>query len=839
MGKMCAKTALWILIAIVAIPISQTSIGSKVFAQSSDPLLLPRLSFSDISYAGGFRLPAEASNGESFARGGQAVAFNPSRPSLFISSRVGLVAEVSIPSPVISNDVINMPFAQYLQGFADPVEGRIAEVASWGVWTNSLLVQNGRLFGTASMYYDANNDQRVSHFSRSLQLNQPSFQGWTQVWDSGRAGFVSGLLAAVPSEWQQRLGSSMVSGQCCVPIVSRTSWGPAAFSFDPVSIGQAAVPASPLLYYTADHPTLGSWSGSNDTYGSTTEMGGLVIVAGTRTALFFGRNGLGPACYGPGTNDPTLQGKPVPPSGTFVYCYDPTGVDQQGVHAYPYQYQIWAYDLNDFAAVKAGTKNPWDVVPYGVWPFSFPTQEPRVILGGVSYDAAHQTIYIAQSYADPDVYESRPIIHVLKVSGSGSTLEPPQAPPQTPPPTQVTSVSIMSSVAAPQSVGASITFTASPVGGGTPPQFKWMTTVDGVSWSSGTWSTSNQFRWTPSAANSKYQVRVWVRGPTNTADSPEALATIPFPIVDANPAVSSVTLTANKTAPQAVGSAISFTAAATGGNASNQFKWLLFDGATWTVVANWGSVNAFTWTPSSANSQYQIRVWARSGTSTVDQAEALASVSFPIEATSQAPPSRVNNVTLTSNEASPQPLGPAVQWAASASGGSNPLQFKWSVYDGSTWTVVGGWGTASTFNWKPGKTGTYEISVGVRSGGNSADQAEASAKKAFSIIDATDGGSSNGPFKSVTIAADRPSPQTANTAVSWTATIKGGNAPALYKWMVQNGSTSQTVANWSSSPRLTWTPTAPGNYVISVWVKRANNNLDQPEVSATTPFVIK
>jgi hypothetical protein len=28
---------------------------------------------------------------------------------------------------------------------------------------------------------------------------------------------------------------------------------------------------------------------------------------------------------------------------------------------------VWAYDLNDLAAVKAGQKRPWDVVPYATW----------------------------------------------------------------------------------------------------------------------------------------------------------------------------------------------------------------------------------------------------------------------------------------------------------------------------------------------------------------------------------------------------------------------------------------------------------------------------------------
>ncbi len=371
-----------------------------------------RLAFENLVYAGGFRLPAERRDRDSLAGGGQAIAFNPATPSLFVSTDAGRVAEVSLPAPALNVDSNSLPVAQFLQGFADPTEGRRSEVGSSGVLISSLLVQDGRLYGTASVYYDALNEQRVSHFSRSLHLTEPSFRGWTQVWESGMAGFVAGSLAAIPLDWQQRLGGAMVSGQCCIPIVTRTSWGPAAFAFSPSAIGQRVVPASPLLYYSQQHPTIGSWSTSNEGFSQSTEMGGLVIVNGTSTALYFGRTGIGEACYGTGTADKKLAGTIAP--GGVKYCYDPTS-PYQGVHGYPYRYQIWAYDLNDFAAVKAGQKRPWDVVPYAIWPLQFPTPEPRTIIGGVSYDPARQTIYVTQRYADRDAYESRPVIHTFHV----------------------------------------------------------------------------------------------------------------------------------------------------------------------------------------------------------------------------------------------------------------------------------------------------------------------------------------------------------------------------------------------------------------------------------------
>jgi hypothetical protein len=826
---MCVKRNQLALIAVVAATISQTLVGTTTSAQSTEPLLLPRLSFSDLSYAGGFRLPAETSNGHGFGFGGQAVAFNAATPSLFVSSRLGQVAEVGIPAPVISADVNDMPFAQYLQGFADPTEGRLNQVWSSGVWTNSLLVRNGRLYGTASIYYDALNEQRVSHFSRSLNLNDRSFQGWSQVWETAKAGFVAGNLASVPAEWQSRLGGAMASGQCCVPIISRTSWGPSAFAFDPASIGQPVVAASPLLYYTGDHPTLGVWGSSNDNYGASTEISGMVLVAGTRTVLYFGRNGLGPYCYGKGTADRSLAGTTDPADGGH-WCYDPTS-PFKGTHAYPYRYQIWAYDLNDLAAVKAGTKNPWEVLPYDVWPFAFPTEEARISLGGVSYDAQTQTIFVAQGYADADIYEPRPIIHVLRVNPTGQPL----APIPTSPSTQVTSVSMQASVAAPQPAGTAITFTASAVGGSLPRQYKWMTSADGVSWSGGAWLTSDRFTWTPTTASSQYKVRVWARSGSNAADRPEALATASFPIEPAVNPVTGLTVSANKNPPQKLGTAITFSASATGGDAPNQFKWLVLENGSWVTRADWSAASTFTWTPSAAGSQFQIAVWGRSGRSTDDRAQALATMTFPIEEANNANP--VTAVTLTANKVAPQQPGTAITFSATASGGTGHNEFKWLVFDGSGWVNQTNWGTPNTFTWTPSAANPqYQVRVWARSARSRADQPQALATVPFSI------GSPNtvtAPVSKLTVTST-PSPQPAGTALSFVATPVGGTAPYQYKWYTYDGAGWTVRADWSSSNTFTWTPMSPSDrFQIEVWVRSAGNtNHLVPEAFVNVPFVI-
>ena len=379
----------------------------------TDPTQLPRLTFEDLHYAGAFRLSAGEANGDSFASGGGLIAFNPDRNSLFVGARSGRVAEVSVPTPVNTTDITALPFAEYLQPFADPAEGRVSEIAAEGATLSGLLVYQQRLYGTGLIYYDANNTQALSHFSRPLKLSERGAGPVQRVGPSGKTGFVAGYMALVPPEWQSKLGGPAITGQCCVPIVSRTSWGPSAFAWDPAGLDQRApVPATALVYYDSEHQTLGPWNGSNPTYGGTIQMGGLALIGGTRTALFVGRNGTGPFCYGEGTSDKSLVGQTAPDGEK--YCYDPA-YSSKAQHAYPYRYQVWAYDLNEWAAVRAGTTDPWEVKPYGVWPFELPFPEPSTRVGGVAYDPSGRRMFISQFEADRDGYSYRAIIHVFKM----------------------------------------------------------------------------------------------------------------------------------------------------------------------------------------------------------------------------------------------------------------------------------------------------------------------------------------------------------------------------------------------------------------------------------------
>lgn len=383
------------------------------------PVTAPPLLTADrLKHVGYFRLPRDGSNGRSFEYGGGPIAYDRAEHTLFVGSLNGrAVAEVSIPS------VTGGAFATYVQGFQDPTEGKVIQALGPNPMNEDtlpgLLVVGSQLIGTASIYYDSDNHQRRSHYRRSRLLS-PSGQvtDFVGAWRADRTGYVAGYLAHVPPEWQARLKGSIVTGQFGIPIIGRASFGPSAFALAPAFTAWPLelLPATPLVYYTGDHPTIGGWNeDSTLTFGPTTIGGGLALIDGTATALFFGRTGIGPYGYGKGTADPTLHGQ-VDPTDQGTWVYDPVN-PYKGTHAYPYRYQIWAYDLNDWAAVAAGTKQPWEIVPYGVWPLVLPTPEASFRgIGGVDYNPALRHLYVSQLSADEDGYAHRAYIHVIEIT---------------------------------------------------------------------------------------------------------------------------------------------------------------------------------------------------------------------------------------------------------------------------------------------------------------------------------------------------------------------------------------------------------------------------------------
>lgn len=269
----------------------------------------------------------------------------------------------------------------------------------------------------------------------------------------------------------------------------------------------------------------------------------------------------------------------------------------------------------------------------------------------------------------------------------------------------VTSIALSANKTAPQAVNTTVTFTATPSGGQAPYQYRWAV-WNGTAWTVSAWGSGNTYAWTPTSVGTGYKVEVRVRSAWDIG-APELTKSMDFPIMAS--VISSVSVSADKAAPQLPGTTVTFSASATGGTAPYQYRWAVWDGAVWSVTA-WSTSNQYVWTPATANTSYKVEARARSAGSTAGP-EATHSVDYPINA-------KIASVAVTSDKAPPQGLGTTVTFTATPTGGVAPYQYRFAVWNGSTWSVTA-WSTSNQYAWTPGSANSgYKVEARARSSWN-------------------------------------------------------------------------------------------------------------------------
>lgn len=354
---------------------------------------------ADLEWVGSFNLPNISGGGGNECYTFQypgAIAYDAANDSLFVVSHdhQQWVGEVAVPS-----NLSGTPTATSRQPCRSVVNlGAVADDAKVG----GLHVSGDRLIVAAFSYYDASHSASRSHFVRSKTLSQSGAQGPVRV-GSLPVAFTAGYMAPIPQAWRQALKGDLLSGQCCVSIISRSSFGPAVSATTTASVvaAQHPVPATPLVGYPEDHPLVPyGASGTRLLWNGSTRMRGVLLPEGTASVLFFGLHGVGPSCY-----------------GTGAQCKDPV-YDAQGEHAYPYEPTVWAYNAHELAEVAAGTRPMWDVKPYGQW--RLPSQITTERVSGVTVDPATGRIFILEGWRGSN---ARGRIHVLRIR-DGAVAEP-------------------------------------------------------------------------------------------------------------------------------------------------------------------------------------------------------------------------------------------------------------------------------------------------------------------------------------------------------------------------------------------------------------------------------
>lgn len=406
---------------VVADAIPEQKIGSRPCDYAAS---LPRItSAAQFTYLGSFNPPAIAGDANGYSYGLGSIALT-NRGTLIGAghtnyNKVGEFSIAALKDWIGSPNTLNR--AVSLQAPTDVFEGKLGQVGYGPKVGGFLILPNDGLVITAYLYYDANNAQVVSHFSRSVNFSTPGVAGPAQITNGlGKAGFVSGYMTKIPAEWQSKFGGEYLTGNSNLSIISRTSNGPTATVFIPGQIPTGVGMGRTAIGYPLAHDTL--------KLERSTSMTGMVFIAGTRSVLYFGRNGTdqrGPpakpkadgsylttsGCYGQGTKNAALHGIPVAGNPADLWCYDDVYA-AKGYHGWPYVGTVWAADPTDMLAVLAGQKQPWEITPYASFPLPLPAgSTPGGDVKGPAYDPVNQLLYVPSTFGQG----GQVVIHVFSL----------------------------------------------------------------------------------------------------------------------------------------------------------------------------------------------------------------------------------------------------------------------------------------------------------------------------------------------------------------------------------------------------------------------------------------
>ncbi len=392
---------------------------------------------------------------------------------------------------------------------------------------------------------------------------------------------------------------------------------------------------------------------------------------------------------------------------------------------------------------------------------------------------------------------------------------------------------VTASPPAPQLAGTTVTLSATGSGCAHPLYQFWVLTP-GRAWQVvQPYSTSSTFNWNTGLSPGSYMYTVWVRdtsspgvfcGSLGCEDSylPGTSYTL------TSQACTSVTESVAPASPQLSGTAVTFTASASGCPQPLYQFWILAPGRTWQVVQAYSSTATFSWnTTGLGPGSYLYTVWVRDTSSPGASCGSVGceDAYFPgISYTLTRQPCA--SVTASAAPASPQPSATAVTFTASASGCPQPLYQFWILAPGHAWQVVQAYSGTATFSWNTTglAPGSYFYTIWVRDASSTGTTC-GSLGCEDAYFPGTAYSLTSQPCNSVTESAAPGSPQAAGATVTFTAAASGCPHPLYQFWILAPGHAWQVVQAYSSSATFSWTTSglAAGSYLYTVWARDASS----------------
>lgn len=421
--------------------------------QSSQPISVPSSSIeieptslvqpNDLMYLGAFRLP-DIEGEVTWEYSGHGMTFYPEGDeqgdqdgypgSLFVvgHDHYLLVSEITIPEPIISDNLEDLNTAETIQPFYDITDGlfQIQDMAIPRSDIEYLPAQNnqdsGKLHFTFGQHIQG---FEPSHGWAGLDLSNPQPQGpW--VFDGYTNYATNDYLFEIPADWAEKYtpGMRLATGRFREGVWSGS--GPALFAYSAWSENNPLPPNStlntvtPLLLYGIQNP------GETDIVSDETMKmhghqesdhwwGGAWLTAGKKSSVIFvGTKAMGQSWYGfangvvwehdcADQDPPTC---PEPPDWPY---------ENRGFWAEDYQAQTIFFDPSQLAAVATGQMQSFEPQPYATLDLSQYLFAPyidfetfkRDIVGAAAFDRANGNLFIIERLADG--YKS--VIHVFKV----------------------------------------------------------------------------------------------------------------------------------------------------------------------------------------------------------------------------------------------------------------------------------------------------------------------------------------------------------------------------------------------------------------------------------------
>jgi len=264
----------------------------------------------------------------------------------------------------------------------------------------------------------------------------------------------------------------------------------------------------------------------------------------------------------------------------------------------------------------------------------------------------------------------------------------------------------------PLPVHVPVTFTATASSGSGPVEYQFWRYSASTGWIlAQNYSGSNSYTWFPLEGLNAMQV--WVGTAGSAAPYEDYSASTLFTV---STAAVITGLTANVPFPAPPGTPITWTASATSGGGTIEYKFWGYSATTgrWAPMRDWGVSNQLTWTPGLADlGQFAIQVWVRDIGASLAYEDWRGTGLFTI--------TQSTSLTLTMNRSlSGLRSGDSVTFSAQATGGTGNWEYAFWGYNGSSWILMQPYTVnQNNFSWGV-SAGTLAIQVWIRAPGSNA-----------------------------------------------------------------------------------------------------------------------